>query len=82
MLGTISLIALAVTGFYQILPWVVLPIASIANTFIGMHFPPGRAEGLLEDGKYMLVYFSMLPVQAVFAAIVYGLGYGVGLLVN
>jgi hypothetical protein len=79
MLGTISLIALFVLGFMAMPWWLVVPFAVI-NTFIGAHFPAGKAQMFQERGQYWQLVLSSLPLQAVFAAIVFGIGYGVGLL--
>lgn len=43
MLGTIALVALAVAGFYQTQLLLVLPLATIVNSFLGLHYPPGKA---------------------------------------
>lgn len=75
MLGTVSLAALVALGFLQYPWWVIAPFG-IVNSFIGLHFPAGKAQMLRERGQYWQVFLSSLPLQFVFAAIVFGLGYG------
>jgi predicted secreted protein len=80
-LGSLSLIALVVIGYYQhSLLWVLL--FGIANNFIGAHYPPGKAQMAKERGIYLRVLISSLPLQVIFAGLFYGLGYGLSLLVK
>ncbi|WP_430448714.1 hypothetical protein [Rhodophyticola sp.] len=81
MLGTVSLVALFVLGLLSMSPWLIIPFA-VVNAFIGVHFPAGKADMLRERGTYWQVLLSSLPLQAVFAGGVFGIGYVVGLLFN
>lgn len=79
MLGTIALIALGISGYAQVHFLIALPLATIANSFIGLHFPAGKAMVLQARGIYWGTFWASLPIQAMFAAIVYALGYGIRL---
>jgi hypothetical protein len=76
VIGTLSLIALIALGFMQYSTWFAVPLA-VVNTFIGMHTPPERVERLREMGEsYWGSLLSSLPLQALLAAVLYGLGFG------
>ena len=74
MLGTISLIVCIILGALRIPIWWIMPIA-IANGFIGLHFPQGKATALIARGQYWQTYLYSFPLQAVLAAVLYGVGY-------
>ena len=77
MLGTASLIALIVVGFLGYPIWIVVPFAVI-NAFLGLHFPPGKAQAIRERGQYWQLWLMSLPLQAILAAIFFGIGFGIG----
>ena len=79
MLGTATLVATGVLGFYHAPIWAIIPIA-IVNNFIGMHSPPERLDRLRDMGvSYWSFFLSNLPLIAIFTIAIYGTGYGVGL---
>jgi hypothetical protein len=82
MLGTIALIALGISGFAQVHFLIALPLATIVNSFIGLHYPAGKAMALQGRGIYWQTFLYSLPIQAIFAAVVYALGYGIRLVVT
>lgn len=81
MLGTVLLIGMAVLGYFQITPWVLLP-GAIAASFLGLHYPPGKAEMAKERGMYWQVFMSSLPLQAALVAVLYGVGWGASAIIN
>lgn len=81
-LGAISLIALAVLGFNQVNLFIIIPFA-VVNAFVGLHYPPGKAEMLkARHGEvgYLKTLIGTVPIQGLFALVVYGGGYLVGFL--
>lgn len=81
MLGTLSLIAIVVCGAFKVTPF-VLPFFVIINSFIGLHYPPGKAEMLRELGTYWKVFWGALPLHAVLSAVLYLVPYGIRILVG
>lgn len=81
MLGTISLIALFTMGFFHFSVIILIPFV-IVNMFLGLHFPPGKAEMLQERGTYWSVAIGSAPLQAILAAVIYGIGYLCGYLLE
>lgn len=79
MLGTLSLIGLFVAGIWHAPLWILIPF-TVLNSFIGVHFPSWKAQRLKEDGTYWRTLIGSSPLQLVFAAIVFGVGYGIGVL--
>lgn len=76
-LGTFSLVGLVAIGAYALPAWLIIPMA-VANTFIGMHFPPEKAAMARARGLYTRILLSSFPLQAAFAALFYGIGRGIG----
>lgn len=81
MLGTISLIALFVTGFMHY-SWLLLIFFTVLNSFLGVHFPQGKAQMLAARGEYWKTILVSAPLQFILAALIFGLGYGCGALLN
>lgn len=81
MLGTLTLMALVVLGYIEFPAWILVPVA-VVNAFIGLHFPAEKAETLKARNAYWSVFFQSLPLQAILATLVYGLGYAIRLVVN
>jgi hypothetical protein len=79
MLGTISLIFILIAGYFQLTFWLLIP-AAIVNSFLGLHFPTGKAQLLSSRGQYWSTFMASLPLQALLAAVIFGAGYGVGML--
>lgn len=79
LLGTLILFVLIYLG-YTGTSFGVVAIGAIANTLIGVSYPAGRTASLKERGLYWRVLIHSIPIQFVFAAILYGLGYGVAAL--
>ena len=79
MLGTILLIGMVICGYENFPPWVLVP-GTTAAVFIGLHFPPGKAQMLRARGIYWQVLFYSFPTQGIFMATLFGLGWGVGAL--
>lgn len=73
MLGTILLIGMIVCGYQKVSAIILIP-AAIAASFIGAHFPPGKANMLNEMGIYWNVVVTSIPLQAVLMAALYGIG--------
>ena len=80
-LGTFSLVGLVVVGAHALTAWLVIPLA-VMNTFIGMHFPAERAQMAKERGTYSQALLLSFPLQLVFAAAFYGIGQGLGWLLQ
>lgn len=78
-LGSVTLLALVVLGYLSLSYFWIVPLAVI-NTFIGMHFPSGKANLAKSRGLYFRSLISSFPLQLLFAAVFYGLGYGLFLL--
>ncbi len=76
MLGTIALIAWAVCGYLKVHLLILVPAAMI-NAFLGLHFPPGKAEALQARGMYWQTFLWSVPLQAALAALIYGIGRGI-----
>lgn len=82
MIGTVSIIGLAVIGFFNSSPIWIVPF-SILNTLIGMFTPFGRIKRIREMGGTLLGFFlRTLPLQAVLAAAIFGVFYGIGHLLH
>ena len=81
MFGTVLLIGMVVLGYFQITPWVLVPGAIVAS-FLGLHYPPWKAEVAKERGIYWQMFMSSLTLQAVLVAVLYGVGWGVSALIN
>lgn len=81
MLGTVLLIGMAVLGYFQITAWVLVP-GAVAASFMGLHYPPGKAEVAKQRGFYWQVLLSSLPLQAALVSILYGAGWGLRALVS
>ncbi|MGB1647762.1 MAG: hypothetical protein ACPHHR_02405 [Cycloclasticus sp.] len=79
MLATILIIGIAVCGFFQITPWILIPAAIIA-AFLGMHSPPRRAEIAKRDNAYWQALFMSMPLQAILLAVLFGIGWGISLI--
>jgi len=79
LLGTPILLALLIGGFLQVPVWWIA-VAGIVNAFVGMHAQPGKAEVAKDRGLYWKIVLGSIPLQMLFAAIVFGVGYAVGLL--
>jgi hypothetical protein len=79
MLGTILIIGIAVCGFFQITPWILIP-ATIIAAFLGMHFPPGKAEIAKSRNMYWQALFMSMPLQAILMAVLFGIGWGISLI--
>jgi hypothetical protein len=76
-LGTVSLVSLVAIGAYALPAWLIIPMA-VANTFIGMHFPAEKAAMARAGGVYTRILLSSFPLQLAFAALCYGIGWGMG----
>ncbi len=79
-MATLSLILLAAVGFQQ---WSLLFIVifALVNALIGMFTPRTRIAELQAAGASpVMFYIGSLPLHLVLAAVVYGIGYGIGLL--
>lgn len=76
-LGTVSLVALVAIGAYEQSAWLIVPIA-IVNTFMGMHYPAEKAAIAKARGFYFRVLIGSFPIQLGFAALLYGIGRGIG----
>lgn len=76
-LGTVSLVALVAIGAYEQSAWFIVPIA-ILNTFIGLHYPVEKAAIAKAQGLYIRVLIGSFPLQLGFAALLYGIGRGIG----
>ena len=81
MLGTIALIVILIAGYLELSFWCLVP-AAIINAFLGLHFPHGKAQFLQAQGQYWRTYFASLPLQALFTAAVFGVGYGASALIK
>lgn len=81
MFGTILLLGMAVCGYLNITPWILIP-GAMAAAFMGLHYPSGKAQLAKERGVYWQVLVTSLPLQAILVAVLYGLGWGVSVLVN
>ena len=80
MLGTISLIVLFIIGFLHAPVWLIAQFAFL-NAVIGLYTPPDRIAQLKEAGSTPLKFIiGALPLHLVLAAVVFGIGYGIGLL--
>lgn len=75
MLGTLLLIGIVICGYLNLSPWILLP-STIAMAFVGMHFPPGKAQMARERGIYWEGLLYSLPLQGIFVAILFGVGWG------
>jgi hypothetical protein len=80
MLGTVALILLLIAGYLHLSFWWLVP-AIVINSFLGLHFPYGKAKMLQENGAYWRSFFYSLPLQGVFAGLVFAIGYGAGMLI-
>tara|TARA_Y100001934_G_C12150087_1_gene676869 strand:+ start:105 stop:347 length:243 start_codon:yes stop_codon:yes gene_type:complete len=80
MLGTVALILLLIAGYLHLSLWWLVP-AIIVNSFIGLHFPPGKAMKLVQMGEYWKTFLYTLPLQGVFAGLVFAIGYGLGMVI-
>ena len=49
MLGTVALILLLIAGYLHLSFWWLVP-AIVINSFLGLHFPYGKAKMLQENG--------------------------------
>lgn len=78
MLGTVVLIALVAMGYLNTSSWIIIP-AAFAMAWIGLRGKEHRLEG---RNSYWAVFFQSLPLQAILAALFYGLGYGARVLVD
>ncbi|WGF89893.1 hypothetical protein [Marinivivus vitaminiproducens] len=81
MLGTLTLLASVVLGYVLFPVWIAV-VLGVANGFIGLHHPPGRAQALRERGAYWRVLIYSLPLQIAVTGGLYGLGYGLRRLVD
>ncbi len=81
MFGTVLLIGMVACGYLNISPWVLIPSA-IAASFIGIHYPLGKAQMAKERGIYWQALLSSLPLQGALMAILYGVGWGASSLFN
>lgn len=81
MLGTILLLVVTVCGYLN-LSFLVLVPASVLASFIGLHFPQGKADLAKERGMYWKVFFYALPIQAVLLTILFGFGWGINVLIH
>lgn len=81
MLGTVLLIGMVVLGYFEITPWVLVPGAIMAS-FLGLHYPPGKADAIKQRGIYWQVFMSSLPLQAALVAVLYGVGWGIHALIK
>jgi len=54
MLGSVALILLLIAGYLHMSFWWLVP-AIIINSFLGLHFPSGKAKTLQENGMYWRV---------------------------
>ena len=79
MFATLSIIALVALGFIAAPFWVVVPFA-LLNGYIGLHFPAGKAQTLRERGQFWQVWATSLPIQALLALVIFGIGYAIGYL--
>jgi hypothetical protein len=80
-LGTASLVGLVIIGAYALPIWLLIPLI-IMNTFIGMHFPAEKAQMAKERGYIYRVLLSSIPLQLAVAAACYGIGRGIGWLLQ
>jgi len=78
-LGTPIIIGMIVCGYLNVTLWVVLP-GAVAAAFIAANYPPGKAETAKARGFYWKFIIAVVPLQAVFVAIFYGVGWGARLL--
>ncbi len=81
MLGTALLVGVVIFGYLNISPWVLIPTTVVA-TFIGAHYPKHKAKVAKERGVYWKVILSSLPLQGILMSILFGVGWGVGILVG
>jgi len=81
MLGTALLVGVVIFGYLNISPWVLIP-ATVVATFIGTHYPKHKAQMAKERGIYWKVILSSLPLQGILMSILFGIGWGVGILVG
>lgn len=81
MLGTVLLLGMIVCGYLKISFWVLVP-ASIIAAFIGLHFPPGKAEMIKARGIYWSSFFGSIPLQAILLSLLFGVGWGLNALTN
>lgn len=79
MLGTILLIGMLICGYLHFSLWILVP-ATIIATFIGMHFPSGKAQMAQQRGIYWRTLIVSFPLQAVFMIVLFGLGWGMSIL--
>ncbi len=79
MLGTFALIGLFVAGVWHAPLWIIVPFA-VLNTFIGAHYPAGKALQLKEHGIYWRTLIVSSPPQLIVAGLIFAIGYGAGLL--
>jgi hypothetical protein len=61
-LGTVSLAGLLAIGAYALPAWLIIPMA-VANTFIGMHFPPEKAAMARARGLYTRILLTSFPLH-------------------
>lgn len=79
MLGSVLLIGILICGYLNLSPWILIP-GTIVAAFIGIHYPPGKAQMAKERGIYWQVLLSSLPLQGALVAILFGVGWGVSVL--
>ena len=80
MSGTILLIGMIVCGYLNITPWILVP-ATVVAAFIGVHYPPEKAQMAKERGFYWQVVISSLPLQGIAVSVLFGIGWGISLVV-
>lgn len=80
MLGTISLITLFIIGLLHAPVWLVAQFAFL-NAVIGLYAPADRIAQLKEAGSTPFKFIiGALPLHLLLAAVIYGIGYSIGLL--
>jgi hypothetical protein len=80
VLGTILLVGMIVCGYFNLTPWLLIPAAVIA-AFIGVHFPPGKAEMAKQRGIYWKIIFSSLPLHGILVSVLFGIGWGFSVII-
>jgi hypothetical protein len=81
MIGTLLIIGIAVLGYLDFSPWIIV-IATIIATFIGIHHNPAKAEMAQARRFYWKLYLSTLPLQGAVMTAFYGIGWGANSLIN
>jgi len=79
--GTALLILVGLAGFQNQSLWLI-PIFGIVAAYLGVNWPTWKAKMAKENGIYWTVFFQSIPLQMIFMAVIYAVGFGINYLLN